>query len=122
MNLAIGRGQTVETDRKGQPQGASYEFSCRLDLTPHEQELVSRYAQAGFPLLLLRMDDIRDYNPRRDEDRALTVARLVEGWSVQSRFMTDLQRTEAALKEACTNFRALLSELESYGGQEVFEC
>src|SRR5262245_48501103 len=109
MNLAIGRGQELDTDRKGRPEGARFQFSCRLDLTAHEQELVAKYAQAGYPLVALQMDDIRDYRPKNMDDRMLTVEKLVQGWSVESRFMTDLQRTEATLKEACAGFRLLLA-------------
>jgi hypothetical protein len=53
--------------------------------------------------------------------RNLTLARLGEGWSVESKFATDLQRTEAKIKEECENFKALLLTLESYGGQEEIE-
>ena len=41
--------------------------------------------------------------------------------SVQSKFATDLKRTEAKIKEECENFKALLLTLESYGGQEEIE-
>jgi hypothetical protein len=121
MKLQITRKQTEETDRKGRSEGVQFEFSCQLDLDAHEQELVERYRQGRFPITFLMTDDIRDYQPRNHDDRNLSVDLLAEGWSVQSKFATDLQRTEAKIKEECENFKALLLALESYGGQEEIE-
>lgn len=121
MKLTIARKQTEQTDRKGRSEGVLFEFSCQLHLDPHEQELVERYRQTRFPITFLMMDDIRDYQPRNDDDRNLSVTRLAQGWSVESKFATDLQRTEAKIKEECGNFKALLLTLESYGGQEEIE-
>ena len=121
MKLKITRGQTVQTDRKGRSEGVLFEFSCQLQLDQHEQELVEKYRQDRFPITFLMMDDVRDYRPRNEDDRNLTLARLGEGWSVESKFATDLQRTEAKIKEECENFKALLLTLESYGGQEEIE-
>lgn len=121
MKLKITRGQTVQTDRKGRSEGVLFEFSCQLHLDHHEQELVERYRQDRFPITFLMMDDVRDYRPRSEDDRNLTLARLGEGWSVESKFATDPKRTEAKIKEECENFKALLLTLESYGGQEEIE-
>ncbi len=121
MKLTIARKQTEQTDRKGRSEGVLFEFSCQLHLDPHEQELVERYGQARFPITFLGMDDVRDYRPRNNDDRALRVDRLTAGWSVESTFATDLLRTEATIKEGCKNFTALLTTLESYGGQEEVE-
>lgn len=121
MRLKIARGQTAQTDRKGRSEGVLFEFSCQLHLDQHEEQLVERYRQSGFPITFLMMDDVRDYQPRNEDDRNLSIARLAQGWSVQSKFATDLQRTEAKIKEGCENFKALLLTLESYGGQEELE-
>ena len=93
--------------------------SCTLIST--NKNSVERYRQDLFPITFLMMDDVRDYRPRNDDDRNLTLARLGEGWSVESKFATDLQRTEAKIKEECENFKALLLTLESYGGEEEIE-
>lgn len=120
MKLAITRKQTEQTDRRGRSEGVLYGFSCRLSLDPHETELIEKYDQAGYPIKMLMMDDVRDYRPS-DKDRILTVARLSEGWSVESRFVTDLQRTEASIKEGCADFTNLLVVMASYGGDEEVE-
>lgn len=121
MKLTITRKQTEQTDRKGRSEGVLYGFSCRLSLDPHEGELVEKYDQAGYPIKMLMMDDVRDYRSSNDKDRILTVARLGEGWSVESRFVTDLQRTEASIKEGCADFSKLLIVMASYGGNEEIE-
>ena len=121
MKLTIARKQTEQTDRKGRSEGVLFEFSCQLHLDQHEQELVERYGQSRFPITLLGMDDVRDYRPRNDDDRALRVDLLTAGWSIESRFATDLRRTEATIKEGCENFKALLTTLESYGGSEEID-
>jgi hypothetical protein len=121
MKLTIARKQTEQTDRKGRSEGVVFEFSCQLHLDPHEQTLVEKYGQSGFPITFLMMDDIRDYRPRSEDDRNLSVARLSQGWTVESKFATDLQQTEAKIKGKCQNFKALLLSLESYGGHEEVE-
>jgi hypothetical protein len=82
---------------------------------------VGAYSQSGYPICLVGFDDVRDYRPRNDEDRNLTVSRLSAGWSVESHFVTDLQRTEVKIREGCVEFVALLDVMESYGGDEVVE-
>jgi hypothetical protein len=121
VKLAIGRGQKPLADRKGRSEGVIYGFACRVDLDEHEQELVQKYNQSQYPILVLGADDIRDFDPQDVEERHLRLDRLVAGWSIESRFVTDLKRTEALLKEACASFRDLLAAMESYGGQEMFE-
>ena len=121
MKLTIARNQTQQTDRKGRSEGAFFEFSCRLQLESHDQELVDRYGQTRYPITFIRMDDIRDWRPRNDDDRIITVASLVEGWSGSSRFSTDLRRVEATIIDGCAEFNELLLSMESYGGQEEIQ-
>lgn len=62
-----------------------------------------------------------DFEPRKTDERVLTVARLAEGWSVESKYVTDLRRVEATIRESCEEFKGLLFVMESYGGQEEIE-
>ena len=121
MKLTIARNQTQLTDREGNSEGAVFEFSCRLQLDSDDQELVDRYRQMRAPITFVGRDDIRDFKPRNDDDRIITVTSLVEGWSVSSRFSTDLRRVEATIIESCAQFNELLLSMESYGGQEEIQ-
>lgn len=121
MRLAVTRRQELQTDRKGRSEGAVFYFSCRLELQPDELDLVEKYGQSGYPVTFLQMDDIRDYNPRNPEERGLTVARLSEGWSVESRFAGDLLRAEEAIRAGCRELKSVLEMMGTYGGEETVE-
>ena len=121
MKLHIARGQELLTDRKGNSEGETYKFSCRLELSPEEAALVEKYNQGRHILCLLNMDDIRDYRPRDDQERFLSVTRLSSGWSVESRFVTDLARAETSIKEGCADFKPVLALMATWGGETVVE-
>jgi hypothetical protein len=121
MKLHFARSQEQLTDRKGNSEGVTYKFSCRLELAPDEAELVARYNQGRHILCLVNMDDIRDFRPRDEQERFLSVNRLSSGWTVESRFVTDLARTEAAIKEGCADFKPVLALMATWGGETVVE-
>jgi len=121
VRLAVGRGQSHDVDRKGRPERVSYSFSCRLDLEEPEAKLVETYVQSEHSIHFLGLDDVRDFRPKNESDRNLTVGRLIAGWSVTSHFVTDLTRTEASIRSGLDEFKVLLSLMENYGGQEFVE-
>jgi hypothetical protein len=121
MKLAITRGQREQTDRKDRLEAVFFQFSCQVTLDQREQGLIERYGQARYPVTFLQMDDIRDYNPKNTDDRVLTISRLSSGWSVESKFVGDLRRTEDAIRNGCAEFGVLLNVMESYGGHEEIE-
>jgi hypothetical protein len=117
MRLSIARGQEQQTDHDGR---VVFHFSCRLELSPDELGLVEKYNQLHHSITPLGLDDIYDYDAR-ELGGSLTVSRLTEGWSVQSKYGADLQRVEAAIRAGCKDFHDLFVALRTYGGEEVVE-
>jgi hypothetical protein len=121
MKLTLMRQQEIQTDRRGRSQGAIYQLACRLALDQHELELVDRYAQSDYPIVGITHDIVRDAQWRRPEDAVLRLSQLTEGWSVNTRFVSDARHAEAVIKEGCENFKGVLLMMEGYGGQEEVE-
>jgi hypothetical protein len=121
MWLSIAEEQEEQLDRRGRSEGVVFHLSCQLRLEEREQELVERYGQDRYPIAFLGMDDIRDFRPRHDDERALTLDRLTAGWSVSSRFVTDLLRVATTIEENSREFKELLFVFASYGSQRDIE-
>jgi hypothetical protein len=121
MRLTVSRSQELHTDRKGRSEGAIFHLSCRLELRPDERELVEKYRQSGYSVTSLQMDDIRDLQTKNAGERNLTVVRLSEGWTVQSRFAGDLLRAEKAITAGCGELKDVLEMLATYGGEDTVE-
>jgi hypothetical protein len=107
----------------GRAAAKASSMSSHADCTSmQETEVVEKYRQADHAIKLLLMDDIRDYRPSNDRERVLSVSRLAEGWTASSRFVTDPSAHGGiSIKEGCAEFKALLTVMASYGGQEEIE-
>lgn len=119
MKLTIARTQAHQgTDRKGRSQGVVFTFTCRLQLDDHERELVDKYRLWGYPLVHLRMTELRDLS---ENDTLMSPERLLEGWTFPTRYVSDALHAEDGVKEGCAAFKEVLRMMESYGGQEEVE-
>ena len=115
MKLTITRRQEIDTDRRGRSQGATFQFHCRAELDAHEHELVERYRRGEYPLAQI---DVRGRDPR---DSVIELSKLLQGMTIESRFVSDAINAEEAIKEGCGEFKKWLLTEESYGGQEELE-
>lgn len=121
MKLSIDRRQAIQTDRKGRSEGVRFELSCRLALDDHERDLVERYGQSQYAVAMFNMDTVRDYRPGRPEELIITLDRLMSGWQVSTRFVTDALEAEGLITGGCEQFKTLLQTFESYGGSKEIE-
>lgn len=118
MKLTITRNQTLRTDRKGRSEGATFEFSCRFELDAHEREVVEKYGFSGYPVVVLKMTELRDL---QQNDAVLRVDRLAEGFTFSTRYASDARHAESCITEGCASFKGVLVMVESYGGHEELE-
>jgi hypothetical protein len=72
MKLYIKRDQKAQTGLLGGHQGMIFQLSYRLELTPEEKALVSKYKAESYPLTFIRN---RDGSQTPD----MTVSRLMMG-------------------------------------------
>jgi hypothetical protein len=72
MKLFIKRDQKAQTGLLGGHQGMIFQLSYRLELTPEEKALVSKYKAESYPLTFIRN---RDGSQTPD----MTVSRLMMG-------------------------------------------
>lgn len=114
MKLFIKREQKAQTGLLGGHQGMVFQLSYRLELTPQEKELVSKYKADSYPLTY-----------RRDRDGSqipdMTVSRLMYGGKDELKDITILLNNEQVIKDACANFKTLLGIMATFGGEEVVD-
>jgi len=114
MKLIIKRDQKAKTGIFGGHKGMSFVLSCRVELTPKEKELVARYKAEYHPLT---------YVTDREGNKVpkWTVSNLMLGITEEMQDITVLLSNEDVIKEACRDFKTLLSVMATFGGEEVIE-
>jgi len=108
MKLFIKRNQKAMTGVFGGHKGMSFILSCRLEFTPDEEELMTKYKAGDEPLLVVG-------------DELWTPNNLKRGASQVTEGITILLENEEKIKEACKNFKLLLDVMATFGGEEVIE-
>lgn len=98
MKLAIKRDQS----------GGNFRLACRVELSQEEQELIGRYGAGQSPLVVIGAKQV-------------TISDLVRGVSDERKDVTAILNKEEEIKKACEGFKALLSVMASFGGEEVIE-
>jgi hypothetical protein len=114
MKLYIKRDQKTQTGVFGGHKGMTFVLSCRVDLNPQEQELVSRYKAEMYPLTFT--DD-----PKLGRIAKTTVSGLMRGVTEEVKDITVLLNNEEVIKGACKNFKTLLDVMATFGGEDVVE-
>jgi len=114
MKLFIKREQFADTGLLGGHKGMKFQLSYRLEVTPEEKALVTKYKSEAYPLLIYKDNDGKVVND-------LTVGRLMNGGKEVVKDITVLLNNEQNLKNACENFKTLLKVMATFGGEEVHE-
>ena len=114
MKLVIRRDQKAKTGLLGGHKGVSFLLTCRVELTPEEQELVKKYKAEFHPLTFVTD---REGN-RRVKD---TVSSLMSGVTEEMDDITVLLNNEEVVRNACNDFKTLLDVMATFGGEEVIE-
>ena len=113
MKLIIKRDQKEQKGVFGGHKGMNFLLSCRVDLTPEEQELISRYKVEEYTLTYKTVGDT--------QVPGLKIGDLVRGTSYEVKDVTTLLNNEEVIKGACKDFKTLLLVMASFGGEEVIE-
>ena len=117
MKLYIKRDQKPHTGLLGGNKGMIFILSYRLELTPDESALVTKYKIEEYPLTFKKDERDRDGNPIP----TMTVRHLMFGGKDEVKDITVLLNNEQVLKDACANFKTLLGVMATFGGEEVVD-
>jgi len=113
MKLIIKRDQQAQTGIFGGHKGMSFMLSCRVELTPKEKALVTKYKAENHPLTFVTREGVQI--PKD------TINSLMLGTTEVLKDITILLNNEEIIKDACKNFRTLLNVMATFGGEEVLE-
>jgi len=114
MKLVIKRDQKAHTGLLGGHKGMIFLLTCRVELTPAEQELIKRYKAEMHPLTFVT--DREGNKIPKD-----TVSSLMRGVTEEMKDITILLNNEEVVRDACKGFKTLLDVMATFGGEEVIE-
>ncbi len=114
MKLIIKRDQAEKRGLFRGHKGMRFLLSFRIELTPEEKALVTKYRAEDTTLLSRTNKDGYPYP-------WYTVKNLMHGGSETADDVTILLNNEEELKKACQTFKTLLEVMDSFGGEETFE-
>jgi hypothetical protein len=113
MKLLIQRDQRQQKGLLGGNKGAMFQLTCRVQLTPQEQELVTRYRAEKEPLLYREL--------KGEMVPTVFIENLVQGKSYEAKDVSTLIENEDEVRKACQNFKNLLVVMATFGGEETVE-
>jgi len=114
MKLIIKREQAEKRGLLGGHKGMRFLLAFRVELTPEEKDLVTKYRAEDTPLIFAT-DKAGNSYPK------YTVKNLIQGSNEIADDVTILLNYEEELKKACQTFKTLLEVMASFGGEETFE-
>ncbi len=117
MRLIIKRDQHNVKGFFGGDKGMTFQLGCRVELTPEEHELATKYRIKGMTLAVAKQRPDKEVSAY---DR-INVNTLLDGVSYTCRDVDHLLETEGDIKKACENFKLYLTVLATFGGEEVIE-
>jgi hypothetical protein len=113
VRLIISRRQQDVKGMLGGHKGVSFTLSYRLELTPEETELVSRYKLSDYPVTWKSIQ-----GSQIPDD---TIANMIAGRSQTISDVTTLLKNESVVKDACDNLPPLFEVVRTFGGDEVVD-
>ena len=114
MKLVIKRSQKERKGVFGGHKGMTFLLSCRVELTPEEHGLVTKYKAEKELLAGLPIGEGGTPVP-------IYIDTLLAGYSHECEDVTSLLESEDKIKRACEGFKTLLAVMASFGGEEVIE-
>jgi hypothetical protein len=113
MKLIIKRDQKDHKGFFGGHKGMLFQLNCKVQLTPEEQELISKYRVEEYPLTYRNVGDT--------QVPGLKIGDLVRGIDYEIKDVASLLNNEETIKNACHEFKTLLVVMASFGGEDVLE-
>lgn len=107
MKLIMKRDQRDEKGVFGGDKGVTYIHTCRVELDPMEQELVSKQKAYDQALIHKGSEKISE----------LTIANLINGITEEFSDMGTMLKNEEEIKRACQSFKNRLLVMANFGEQ-----
>jgi len=114
MKLIIKRDQQAQKGIFGGHKGMKFLLFYRVELTPEEQTLVTKYKVENHTLTFTT--DQKGNKIPKD-----TISSLMRENTEALDDVTILLRNENVVKNACKDFKTLLEVMATFGGEEVIE-
>jgi len=109
MKLIMKRDQRDEKGVFGGDKGVTYILTCRVELDPGEQELVSKHKAYEQVLLHKGSEKISE----------LTITNLINGITEEFSDMGIMIKNEEVIKNACESFKNRLLVMATFGEQVI---
>jgi hypothetical protein len=113
MKLIISRNQQENKGVFGGHKGMSFILRCRIELTAEEGSLIQKYKAENYPLTFITRDG--------QEIPGITVNALLQGIAQEMKDISILLGNEETIRNACKNFKSLLTVMATFGGEEIVE-
>lgn len=113
MKLIVSRGQSDVKGLLGGHKGVAFNLTCRVTLTPQEEELIKRYKVEGE--VLTWRDGKKGSVPGE------TIGSFLRGVRFETQDIGSLLNNEEVIRDACTTFKGYLEVMRTFGGEEVVE-
>ncbi len=113
MKLIIRRNQRPNKGLFGGHKGMIFLLDCQVVLTRKERELMEKYQADEYLAEPPKIDGLRT------GVACYTPSILRDGVTHECKDVTILLQTEEIIKEACRNFKILLTVMATFGGEEV---
>lgn len=114
MKLIIKRDQKQEKGLLGGHKGMRFLLSCRIELIQEESDLISMYKAEDEFTAAFNLGE-------RSNPQVLWRRDLVVGKTFECKDVLSLLKAEDEIKQACNNFKTLLTVMASFGGEEAIE-
>jgi len=114
MKLIIRRGQETKIGRLGEYKGMRFILSYRVELTPEEQALATKYKVENLAIAITKY-------PNGDVISIHSIESLIQGGREIVDDVNTALDNEDVLKNACRGFKTLLEVMASFGAEEVYE-
>jgi hypothetical protein len=115
MKLTIKRDQSDVKGFFGGHKGVSFKIFGQCHISADEKALIERYKVGDYTLAE------HTFPGKDSETTFITVNSLVQGTTHQARAISHLLQLEEKLKEGCSNLKAMLTVMSTFGGEEEFE-
>lgn len=105
--------------------GIKFILGARAELTPEEAQNVKTYDLGG--TMLWNMESINPaaaeagFLKRLTKTYTIFIRDLTNGTQIECKDIAEMLSHEAALKDACETFKAILDAAAKFGGEEVIE-
>lgn len=116
MKLEIWRDQNDVKGLLGGHKGVNFKLVTRVQLSPEEIALISKYKVGDEVLVTYQLPGHRE-----DIQFHITVNQLMAGYTENTRDVATMIELEDAIKSRCANLKNWLLVMATFGGYEAVE-